>query len=489
MEASTTQPRLLARNFMWLSLQELLIRAAGLVVAIYLARALGPEGYGQLGIALAIISVCSIFVASGTGSWATRLTALDPTSVPDTHRKLTGLRLVLAAVVMALMAGTAPWLGPVIGVPPLLLVLCSLLMLRTALTVFWAFRGIDRMHVNAMAESLEKVLFLLGLIVLIRGGENDLLRVPLIEVGAVLIAIGWARWRLSQPYPGLRVSFRPGDWREILSEALPLGAAQFLGAVFVNSGLLLLGWLADSRAAGEYLVAQKIMLTLLIPMSVLVIGAFPSASRLLRSDQEAAIDLVTRLLRYYLIAVTPLFLIVLFFAESMLALLFGDEYRPAAELLIVLLVAVPLLAVSTTGTMVLRALPKPGGLLLARAVATVILLIASLILIPRQGAVGAAAAVIVAELAAAVILHLMIWLAVRRLPLDLRCLLPVIAGALSAAVFVWLGAHSLLFGLSIAALVYVLVLVLSGGVSLAETRELMSLALHTARAPVDRTSG
>jgi len=49
----TRQTLLLARNFSWLTLKQLLTRIVGLVTTIYLARTLSVIAYGALGFALA----------------------------------------------------------------------------------------------------------------------------------------------------------------------------------------------------------------------------------------------------------------------------------------------------------------------------------------------------------------------------------------------------------------------------------------------------
>ena len=67
----------LFKNISWLSVQELVSRTAGLLIAIYLARVLEPADYGSLTVALSLVATLALLVRAGTGSRATRLTALD----------------------------------------------------------------------------------------------------------------------------------------------------------------------------------------------------------------------------------------------------------------------------------------------------------------------------------------------------------------------------------------------------------------------------
>jgi O-antigen/teichoic acid export membrane protein len=139
--AFSDQSRRLARNFTWLTLQEVLIRLIGLATAIYLARTLTASDYGALGLALAIVSFAAVLVRAGTGSRATRLTARDPAAVPLIYAQVNGLRLAAVTVIFALLAGFSGVIAPAFSISPALLILCSLLLLPPALTVGWAFRG------------------------------------------------------------------------------------------------------------------------------------------------------------------------------------------------------------------------------------------------------------------------------------------------------------------------------------------------------------
>jgi O-antigen/teichoic acid export membrane protein len=480
-KAFSDQSRRLARNFSWLTLQELLIRLVGLVTAIYLARTLSAADYGALGLALAVTSFAGVLVRAGTGSRATRLTARDPTAVPLIYAQVNGLRVAAAAVTLALLAGFSGVIAPVFSISPTLLILCSLLLLPQALTVAWAFRGLDDMRITAVADIAEKVLTLLALLWLVRGIGNDVLWAPVAEAAAGLLVIAWLYRRLARLYPGLRLRFRVRDWPEITREALPLGLATLLGSVYLNGGVLLLGWLASAGSAAMFLVAQKVMLTLAILLQVINKAAFPSASRLVQRDLPAALSLATQLLRFYLVVIIPVFLLVAFHAGDVLALLFGPAYAEAAEVLIALLAALPFLVVSNSLQMLLMALPRPGAVLTARIGGAAVLLSLGLLLIPRTGATGAAVALAAGEVASTAALFLFVFRATGGVPWDRRCFAPPAAGAAAALAYAAVQAWPIVLKLPLAAAIYLVLVVLLAGVSRGEMRSIPLLMLSVAR--------
>lgn len=469
------QSQRLMRNFTWLSMQEMMIRVIGLATAIYLARVLSPATYGALGLALAIVGVLQTLVQAGTGSRATRLTALDPASVPGTFAQITGLRLTVAGVVILVLIVSAPALSGVFSFSAGLLILCSFMLLRPALVVIWAFRGLDRMHVSALAEVAEKTLVFVGLLVLVKGSGNDYLWIPVLEVLASLLLVWWLYNRLGRIYPRLAIEFRLSQWPEVTRESLPLGLAALLGSVYLHGSILMLGWLDTSESAANFLVAQKMMLTLGILIHVINQAAFPSTSRLLSVDTRQALSLLANLLRYYLVSITPVILILAWYADEVLALLFGAAYANAGPALIVLLAALPFVAITNSLQQLLRSIPRPGDSLLARIVSTLALVVLCLVLIPRYGVIGAGLAVVTSE---AIGMGFLFWLVKRALgavPWTAKCLMPLPAGFIAILVFMQLKESPEWVAMILALLAYALASWLLKAVSSEEIKSLPGL--------------
>jgi len=475
--AAPAPARRLARNFSWLGLQQLIVRLIGLATAMYLARVLSPANYGALGLALAVFSFAAVFVQAGTDSRGTRMTARDPAAVPEIFAEINSLRITMALVMIGLLVVFAPWLGRLLQIPQTLIILCSFLLMRPALTVVWAFRGLDRMQVPALTDIVEKILIFAGLLLLVHGDGNDVLWAPVVELVAILLIAATLYRLLTRIYGPLRLHFELSAWREISREALPLSMAALLGSVYLNGGVLLLGWLADTESAALFLVAQKVMLTLMTLLVISTTAAFPSISRYLHHSNQEALDLAARILRYFLVVTTPLFLLVVFHASFLVDVLFGNEYRDSAAALVVLLTAIPFLAAAGGARMLLRAIPKPMSILGARLAGALVLLGVSFWLIPRQGTMGAAAALAAGEITSSLLLLTAVHRATGGLPWCSRCLAPLLAGLASAAAYIALGPWPLLVRLFIAAAIYTALVFFLKGITVTELKNMPGLFL------------
>jgi len=391
------QSQRVARNFLWLSLQEMMIRLLGLASAIYLARKFSPADYGALGIALAIVGFLTMVVSAGTGVRATRLTALDHSTIPHTFAVVSGIRVTAAAVVFSGLIILGPTVADFLAIPPALLVLTGLLLLRPALTVQWAFRGQDLMHVTAASEVVEKSVLFIGLIVFVHGGSEQLLRVPLVETVAALVLVYILYSRLEQKFSPLRIRFRVSEWPQFLKESIPITLATLMGSVQQNCGIILLGVLLTADAAARFLVSQKIMLTALTLLLVVNNSAFPSISRLLAGKVSEALALQARLLRLFFAVMIPLTLLVGFYAAAILSALFGSTYSGEGPLLAILLCALPFIIFGQSLQNVLLASANPRPVLTAKSCGAVAMVLLMFLLIPRMETTGAALSLVGGE--------------------------------------------------------------------------------------------
>jgi O-antigen/teichoic acid export membrane protein len=294
---------------------------------------------------------------------------------------------------------------------------------------------------------------------------------------AALAMVWWLRKRLDRIYPDLAITFRFKEWPEVSRESLPLGLAVFLGSVYIHGAILLLGWLDGAESAADFLVAQKLMLTMAILLQVINSSAFPTASRLLSHDRSGALDLLSSLLRYYLVIIIPATLLLALYANEVLALFFGAAYSNSGPVLIVLLAALPFLAISHSLAVLLRALPKPRAVLAGRAVSTMTLFLLAAILIPRYGATGAAAAVVASEAVGMVLLFFLVKWSIGAVPWSPNCFAPILAGVVMTMIFLATDSWPVYFGLPLAALVYIFAVWMMKGVTADELKSLPHVML------------
>jgi O-antigen/teichoic acid export membrane protein len=447
--------------------------AAGVVLSILVARALGPAEMGSYALALIVVTgleaVAGLGLARTTLKFAAELSG-QPAAAPAVwwllrRRAASG---VLAAVSLAV---AAPWLGLLFHdelLPSLLLIGSGLLLTNLLASVLEsALEGSARFDLLARATfGITPVHIAATLAALAIGGGAWRVMVAQLLMAAINLAVLAAL--------GLRVgvlAWRPGSPEPVLTARMTRFARDgYLLSLLTfvvrdRVEVLVLGALATTRDVGLYSVALGAAEAAmrLGPWIVATIYFPLFAVAWARSDRREAGEQYARCVRYLVLAAAPLCLGGIAVADAGVQVLFGSEYAPMVPVLRLTLVAAAAAAVAQGAAGLLSAADRQDLLLWIRGPLAAVNLLLYFALVPQFAATGAAWASLTVAVAEASLLGL----AARRLgvgtPLATLGVPLLAAGAAAAVAALALDGRTGVPGLVIAvlagAVVYVALLV------------------------------
>ena len=396
-----TRFKRVARNAGWLGAGEFGSRALGLLTVLYLARTLGPEGYGAIGVAAALFGFLGVLAYVGTAPQAIRSVARDPASAPEVFSTITGLRIVATGSIALIVAISALPLSGLLGVPAGLLLLYIATLPPSVLLPWWAFRGLDRMHVPASMMFVERAIILVLLVMFVGSGPNAIYRVPLIEA-LVGVAVGVVLVRLLVlEYGALKIRLDRKSWPPILNEGGKITFSRVLERVYLDGDAILLAAMTGTSAAAVFVVGHKIALTAVSAAGIFHQSAFPMTLRIAVDDPRAAVAYQSTLLRYLQLFLALPVCVGIAGADQIVALLYGNAYVEAAAVLRISLLAVPFAVLSNALRRLLIALADSRGMVGGAVVAVSLHVPLAIFLIPVHGASGAAIACVAGEVGSA----------------------------------------------------------------------------------------
>lgn len=279
-----------ARSSSWLLAEAAIRMAATALVSFWLARRLGPAGYGVLNLASALVVVGGTLATLGLEiPVVARLARASAAESRGLLADLLKLRLVaalgfwlLGSAVVAVLPGTDAQARQV--------ALVALLAIPAALPMLvdHGYRARVEARVPARARTLAGVAGALARIAVV---ESDL---GLDALAGVLVAetllASLLLWRGWQRLGGFAPRWRDADaqrawalWRAGLPY-LGLAAATL---VYTKADLLLVGQLADARAAGIYGAVQKLSEVLYLVPAVVADSVYPLLARTLGARDPA----------------------------------------------------------------------------------------------------------------------------------------------------------------------------------------------------------
>lgn len=364
----------------------------GFLTVPYLARALGPTGYGQVAFALGLVGYLSLLVSYGFDLLGARRAAQSPReSLGRLLAEVLGGRLLLLG--LALTATFALLPQPAIaGVAHLLLPMLGAVVAQ-ALSPTWLLLGRGYAPWAMLLELGQRGLTLLGLLLWVRGPEDGTAYAFLVG-GTALLASGIGlilSFRLLQLQPLLpqlasSLEALRGGWWLFLSQ----GASNFL----TGGNAFLLGLFASPQVVAQYAAAEKLALTLAAFLHPLFRLFFPMLSAL-AGERQAFLRLGRKALGISLLVGGGLAMGLAVSAPVLVLLIFGTGYGEAVGVAVVLAPWLLLNALNLVwGYLVLVAQGRERAqtLLLLAAGATHVAL--AWVLAPRYGATGMALALV-----------------------------------------------------------------------------------------------
>lgn len=179
--------------------------------------------------------------------------------------------------------------------------------------------------------------------------------------------------------------------KELLVFSGPLVMSTIFASLLTKVDTLMLGYFRTSYEVGLYNAAYPLANGILIVLSSFGFLYLPLASRLDASDKRREIDAIYKVTTKWIYIVTfPAFLAFVVFPGDVLALFFGEDYRPAWFTLIVLTIGFFTNAAYGRNRETVSALGYTTYILIGNGAAFVVNIALNVVLIPIYGIRGAA---------------------------------------------------------------------------------------------------
>jgi O-antigen/teichoic acid export membrane protein len=413
-----------------LSAGEIVSRLAGFVAFAYLARALAPEAYGAVELAVSLALLFGFVVDLGIGQIGAREIARDPERTRALAAEIPAARLLVALAAIPAMGATAIALGQ----PPetvRLVWVFALGLLAAPWRQQWLLQGLEMMPWVSGASALRAIVFALAVVPLV-AAPDALLAVGVAELASAL-AVGLYFVVIQQRRIGtLRLSFARGALVRLWRDGLPLGLAQLVWSATQYLPTLLVAGLVGGTAIAWFGAAHRIMMSLWAFSWIYHFNLFPALTRGLTRSDAAFHALLRASLKLCAWAGVGVALVVTLLAEPLCALAFGAPFVAAAPALALGVWVVPgaLLSGHARSLLIARGLQR--HVLQAQLLGGATMLGGGFALVPWVGAPGAAAAMTLASVAVLAALQVFAVRRVAPLPLARELARPALCAAAAA---------------------------------------------------------
>ena len=319
-----------------------------LITLPWLARVLGPAELGVVVFVQSFSFLLGMLIEFGFGLSATRRIAGerdDPRAMGETVAGVLGAKLALMGIAAAVSL-VALLSVPAFREDPRLLAFGLAMALVQGLLPLWFFTGLEQLRLTAAIDVTVRLLTAVAIIVLVRE-EGQGLRVlwiwtigPAISVIALNVLM-YRRVPWVKPSANLRqVAFKEG-WALFIATAAV--------SLYTSGTVFMLGLVVSSAQLALFSAAERVVRAAIRATGPIAGAAYPRISHMLAEGRG---DRAQRLSTLVLLAVTALASVVcvlmLLLAPTLVDLLFGAEFEDSVEILRILALLIPPVAVGGT---------------------------------------------------------------------------------------------------------------------------------------------
>jgi O-antigen/teichoic acid export membrane protein len=323
--------------------------AIGFVIAIVLAKMLGPSGYGTYAFVMALVGFVAIPSELGIPGLAVREIAVMNARkdwshmrgfIVRAHQTIAVMCLAIVAVAAAALLiwghhvdparRTCMWLSLLI-VP-----LVSLGALRSAM-----LRGLRKVVLGQLPEQIIRPLTLLTLILLLPLFGTELttpvgvMSVQIISVATAFLCgvVLFVRTR-----PAELVSAEPQFRRDtLLKSSIPFGLSAAMQLINGRTDILVLGIFREDTDVGVYRVAVQLALIMVFAIQAVNAIQAPHIAHLYaKGDLEKLQTMITKSSHAMALYALVILLAILFFGEGIIRFFFGAQYVAAYVPLVII---------------------------------------------------------------------------------------------------------------------------------------------------------
>lgn len=395
-------PRL-ARNFAALLGGQFVTWTMTLLWTLIVPRLLGPDGLGIVNTALAIGSVLLIFAALGSSNYLTREIVNDPESAPQLIGTALVLKVVLSPVIFAagVLFATLAHYSAEERIAIYLVAFGNIAGLFNDVQL-GGFQAFERLEYAALGGVINKVgQSLVGIALAVIGLGAIAIVTNITVLGFVMVAVQLL-WLRRCVHIDLRTNARLLG--AMVKKSLPYWTIGLAFGFYLQIDTILLSLMTHTKVVGWYTAATTLVYTFSVLPNTAASTWLARFVAAFRHGPQRLIEVARTPVELMLVLSIPITAGIVMAAPTIIHVLYGSSYGPAAATMAILAFCVPPFFFNTVMTYVFLGSGRQTIVTAIMIGAAVINTIANVIVIPlaqsrfHNGAIGAAVALDVTEL-------------------------------------------------------------------------------------------
>ncbi|MGX7419007.1 flippase [Carnobacterium gallinarum] len=314
-------------NFLSLASVQVLNYLLPLITLPYLMRVVGVSNFGLISFAQAIMQYFILFTDYGFNLIATR----DISKARKDEKRVSAIFCsVMAAKLILLVISFAILVVLIIVVPKfkqdaLLYLFTFGMVVGNVLFPTWFFQGIEEMKVISLLNVFSKIIFTVGIFIIVKK-PSDFLNVAILNslgfmlIGVLSIIIVFSKYNVKLTIP------KRHEVINQMKEGWDIFLSNMFSSLYTTSNTVILGFLASNEIVGYFSAADKIIKACSSVISPIIQAVYPHISIIIERSKEEALLFIRKIGFWITIVIGAGCLILLFGSPVILPIFAGNNY-------------------------------------------------------------------------------------------------------------------------------------------------------------------
>ena len=384
----------LLQDLIALASGEAVSKVAGFFAFAYLARTLGPEGYGMVELAVALAVFFAMAIDFGYSSIGAREAAKDRESADLYSRQIVSARLILTVIAIPIMGLVGVYTSQS-STSSQLIWLFSFGLFAVPWNHSWLMQGLEKMNLVALGQVIRMLVFTLGVFILVNSIDDILLVGGIELVAAASMAISYLLMQIK--YVGKpRFDFQPARLIALSKKAVSVGLSNVVWTLNQYIPVILISTLNTTTQLALFAAVHRVTSSLVSFSLLYHFNLFPSVSKKINTSAAAFQELAKASTHFTAWGGCAIALFITLWSEEITVFIFGDSFKDAGKALAIIIWSLPVTLLSGHSRWALIASNRQRYVLYAQTGSSITTIIFCILLIPSHEAVGASIAMVLA---------------------------------------------------------------------------------------------
>jgi len=389
--------RRITRNFLSLTISEIIAKILQLVIFIYVARIFGSLEFGNFGFAIAFSAIIVVIADFGLNTLLIREISRNKNKVKKYISNALTIKIFLSIVTFFITFIYLNFMNYAGSIKAVTYTMVLFMVIQSFTDLFYSvFRAFERMHYDAFIKVLRMVILSSLIFIVVMNNANLIvttLMFPLTELIVLIIAaIMYLKY-----FARLSFEFDLGFSRLLLKKSSFFCLSLIFVGLLLYIDTIFLQRMKGSAEVGVYVAAYNLLIGLTFIPLMYSNAVFPVFSRYFIKDRSLLKFAYKKSFQYMLILGLPMAIGIYVYSRNIIFLIYGSGYGSSIIALKILCWMLALRFINIIPGTALSSINRQGSRVLSQGTVVIINIILNLLFIPKFGFIGAGIATIISE--------------------------------------------------------------------------------------------